>query len=137
MYLDRLNDVEKVAFSRLAYLLISYYGIDDHEQKLFYSALGEMGLDGSDLEGEIVPAIEAAAFQSPAAKRIALLELLLLALADGDLEESEQNVLDVIIAEFSFDEDTLEHAWNWVRDWYQTYQSGNAFISMGDAVVTA
>lgn len=132
MYLDRLSDVEKIAFSRLAYLLISYYGIDDHEQKLYYAALAEMGLGEPDVFDEINPGVEAQAFASPASRRIALLELMLLALADGDIDDDEQNILDLIISQFEFDPETLEQAWNWVKDWYQTYQAGNAFIRLAE-----
>lgn len=128
MYLDQLSDVEKQAFSRLAYLLISYYGIDEHEQKLYCAALGEMGITEPDVYDEIDAALEAAAFATPASRRIALLELLLLALADGDIEDEEQNMLDAIISQFGFDAETLELAWSWVKDWYQTYQAGNSFI---------
>ncbi len=130
MYLDQLSDVEKHAFSRLAYLLISYYGIDEHEEKLYYSALAEMGLDTPELEGEIDPTIEAKAFSSPASRRIALLELLLLALADGDIEDEEQHMIDFIIQAFGFDAETLDRGWNWVRDWYATYRSGHEFIGL-------
>ena len=136
MYLDQLNELEKVAFSRLSYLLISYYGIDEHEERLFYSALGEMGISQPDLDGEISPAVEAAAFSSPHAKRIALLELMLLALADGDIDDDEQNILDLIISQFGFDDETLDRAWSWVRDWYLTYQAGNEFIGMAELSVT-
>lgn len=128
MYLDQLSDVEKLAFSRLAYLLISYYGIDEHEQKLYCAALGEMGIVEPDIADEIDAALEAAAFATPSSRRIALLELMLLALADGDIEDEEQNMLDAIIAQFGFDAETLEAAWSWVKDWYQTYQAGNQFI---------
>lgn len=132
MYLDLLSDVEKTAFSRLAYLLISYYGIDDHEQKLYYAALSEMGVAEPELDGEISAAVEAAAFTSPASRRIALLEILLLALADGDIEDEEQNVLDLIIGEFGFDSETLDEAWDWVKRWFETYQAGNMFIRAGE-----
>lgn len=130
MYLDQLSEVEKIAFSRLSYLLISYYGIDEHEQKLYCAALGEMGLTEGDVEGEIDVATEAAAFNTPASRRIALLELMLLALADGDVEDEEQNMLDVIIAQFGFDDETLEAAWSWVRGWYETFQAGRTFIGV-------
>lgn len=136
MYLDQLNDVEKAAFSRLAYLLISYYGIDEHEQKLYYTALAEMGMSEFDVEGEIDASVEAAAFQSPASRRIALLELMLLALADGDIDDEEQNMLDVIISQFGFDAETLDHAWNWVKDWYETYSVGLNFVRHAELTPT-
>ena len=137
MYLDQLSDVEKHAFSRLAYLLISSHGIDEHEEKLYYSALAEMGLNEPDLDSAIDASVEAAAFQSPAARRIALLELMLLALADGDIDDDEQNILDMIIGQLGFDGETLDVAWSWVRDWYQTYMAGNEFIRMSEVAPSA
>jgi len=134
MYLDQLNEVEKVAFARLSYLLISYYGIDDHEQKLYYAALSEMGLADPELYDEIDPSVEVAAFTSPASKRIALLELMLLALADGDIDDDEQNILDYIIQAFQFETETLDLAWDWVKNWYETYQAGNQFIRAAEPV---
>lgn len=137
MYLGQLSPVEKVAFSRLSYLLISYYGIDEHEQKLYYAALSEMGLVDPDIEGEIDPGVEAAAFATPASRRVALIELMLLALADGDIEDEEQNVLDIIISHFGFDAEVLEQAWSWVQRWYETYQAGNLFIQVAEAATAA
>lgn len=136
MYLDLLNEGEKIAFSRLAYLLISYYGIDEHEEKLYYAALAEMGLGEPDLEGEIHIEVECGAFQSMASRRIALLELMLMALADGDLDDDEAHMLDAIINEFRFPTETLEQAWGWVRSWYLTHKIGKDFIEMGELQLT-
>lgn len=128
MYLDQLLDIEKSAFARLAYVLIAHYGIEDHEQKLYGAALAEMGLYEADIDDAIDPAVEAAAFQSSRSRRIALLELMLLALADGHVETEEQHILDQLIAEFGFDAETLEQAWEWVRTWYDVRERGAAFL---------
>src|SRR3954468_24670480 len=102
MYLDLLEDYEKIAFSRLAFKMIAFHGIDEHEEKLFYAAIGEMGIAEPDLDDEIVIVSECEAFSSMKSKRIALIELMLLALADGDLETEERSLLDDIIATFGF-----------------------------------
>jgi hypothetical protein len=134
MYLDLLEDFEKIAFSRLAYTLIAYHGIEEHEEKLYYAALGEMGIGVPDLDDEVDIYLECQAFGSLASKRIALLELMLLALADGDLETEEQSLLDDIIAAFGFDEDTLQKAWAWVHGWYTNYRAGKDFVQNGALV---
>ena len=134
MYLDLLEDHEKIAFSRLAFKLIAYHGIDLHEEKLFYAALGEMGIGEPDLDDDIVIQTECEAFTSPKSKRIALTELMLLALADGDLETEERSLLDDMIGAFEFDDETLTHAWEWVMQWFQTFQAGRHFIDHGAAI---
>lgn len=131
MYLDLLEDFEKIAFSRLAFTMIAYHGIDEHEEKLYYSALAEMGIGEPDLDDEVNIPLECAAFRSMTSKRIALMELMLMALADGDLESEERHLIDDIIAAFGFDEQTLTEAWQWVSGWYQTYRSGKDFIQEG------
>ena len=131
MYLDLLQDLEKVAFSRLAYALIAFHGIDEHEEKLFYAAVAEMGLDELDVADAVDIALECSAFGSLSSKRIALIELMLLALADGDLEHEEQSLLDTIILAFEFDEQTLTEAWQWVSAWFQTYRAGKDFVQLG------
>lgn len=131
MYLDLLEDFEKHAFSRLAFTMIAYHGIDEHEEKLYYAALAEMGMTEPDLDDEVDIALECAAFRTMTSKRIALIELMLLALADGDLENEERHLIDDIIAAFGFDEATLTEAWQWVSGWYQTFRAGKEFIQQG------
>jgi hypothetical protein len=134
MYLDLLEDFEKIAFSRLAYRLIAYHGIEEHEEKLYYAALAEMGIGVPDLEDEVDIHLECQAFMSLQSKRIALVELMVLALADGDLENEEQSLLDDIIGAFGFDADTLQQAWQWVHGWYVTYRVGKDFVQHGALV---
>ncbi|MDB5098532.1 MAG: Tellurite resistance protein TerB [Cyanobacteria bacterium RYN_339] len=135
MYLDLLEDFEKIAFSRLAFKMIAFTGIDEHEEKLYYAALAEMGIGEPDLDEEVDIHVECEAFRSEDSRRIAMVELMLLALADGDLGEDEQSLLDEIIGAFGFDSATLEQAWTWVYGWYQTFRTGKDFIKFG--VLTA
>lgn len=137
MFLDLLGDVEKVAFSRLAYALIASYGVDEHEEKLFQAALAEMGLYEPDLEGPIQVEVEAAAFQSTESQRIALIELMLLALADGHLDTEEQHILDTILGAFGFDADTLDDAWNWVRDYHHLTRRASEWVGLSQAAPQA
>jgi hypothetical protein len=137
MYLDLLEDTEKVAFSRLAYAMIAFHGIEAHEEKLYYSALAEMGLGELDLEEAVDIQMECQAFQSQASKRIALIELMLLALADGDLEKEEQTLLDDIISAFKFDDETLTEAWQWVSGWFGTFRTGKDFVLLGTLTAQA
>lgn len=130
MFLDLLGDVEKVAFSRLAYALIASFGIDEHEEKLFQAALAEMGLYEPDLEGPIQVEVEAAAFQSTESQRIALIELMLLALADGHLDTQEQHILDTILDAFGFDPQTLDAAWTWVRDYHHLTRRASEWVGL-------
>lgn len=137
MFLDLLGDVEKVAFSRLAYALIASFGIDDHEEKLFQAALAEMGLYEPDLEGPIQVELEAAAFQDQQSQRIALIELMLLALADGHLDTQEQHILDTILDAFGYDQQTLEEAWNWVRDYHHLTRRASEWVGLSQGEAAA
>jgi len=127
MYLNRLSESEKIAFYSLAHsIAASHEGISLEELALLDSILGEMQIAKP---AAILPIAEALkAFESEEHKRLALLELMLIALVDDDFAEAEQRVFNQAVSAFQLGEHHVERAASWAESMLGLFRSGQRFI---------
>lgn len=127
MYLAGLEDPEKAAFYALAkHLAEADDGVLSEEKEVLELFKKELGLQ--DEPAEI--AVEAACnkFTSAPSKRIALLELLLLAYSDGDVGPNEKVFLARVGAAFGIEKAQLSSAQVWAQGMNALNRNGLRFI---------
>lgn len=124
MFLNELNVLEKKAFLELAHLVaISNGELADEESSLLeaYEKEMEIGLNIEDLENlsleEIVPM-----FSSEHSKRIAFIESIALALADGEYQEAD--LINKIREAFGFSKEYYESVKKWIASFNSIYAQG-------------
>lgn len=127
MYLNRLTDGEKVAFYSLAHAVATAHeGISLEEKALLEAALHEMKIPQPQ---RILSAPEAISrFESDDTRRIALLELMLIAMVDEDFDDAEQAVVAEVIKGFNFTENHIERAAAWAESLAALFRTGQRFI---------
>lgn len=127
MYLNMLNEDEKSAFYSLAHALAaSHEGISEAEHHVLNSALQEMGIPKPP---QLLGIKEAcSAFLSNASKKVALLELLLIALVDEDFADDEETMVSEMVDYFGFDASKIDRAASWAESILAGHRSGLRFI---------
>mgnify|MGYP000058894725 CR=1 FL=1 len=98
MFLDRLTRDEQVVFCQLAYAVMAADGEVSEKEAAFYDlAIRELDVEElpetSSEEGVVVPE---GAFRLSASRHALVLELALLAVADGEVTTGEVAVLDAV-----------------------------------------
>jgi len=127
MYLNRLSDGEKVAFYSLSCIVASAHdGISALEKVIIDAALHEMNINQPQV---VLPLAEAIArFENDESKKIALLELMLVANIDESFDEAEKQVMDTVLKSFGYDDGHIERAAAWAESMTALFRSGQRFI---------
>ena len=128
MYLSQLNQEEKQAFFNLAYKMVAYNGIEPEEHALLMGAVAEMGLKRVERPAAVDIPTECSRFGSVASKRLAVLELLVLSLADGNFQLEEQRLTQQILNAFGLGERELGEMLAWADRWFAVYNDGRTFV---------
>lgn len=127
MYLNRLTNGEKVAFYALARAVaVAHEGISLEEKALLEAALHEMKIPQPQQILSVSEAISR--FESDETRRIALLELMLIAMVDEDFDDAEQAVVAEVIQGFNFTENHIERAAAWAESLAALFRTGQRFI---------
>lgn len=128
MYLTQLQPDEKLAFFNLAYHLVSYHGIEPEEHALLTAAIGEMALRTLERPEQVDIPTECARFKSAHAKRIAAIELMMLALSDRTFQKEEQQMVNRILSAFGFGSKELDELLQWADRWFEVYNWADEYI---------
>lgn len=128
MYLSKLSDDEKGAFFRLACHLIAHDGVEPQEHALLAGAVGEMGLRGAVPPRQIDVEAECAIFHTTASRKIAAIELMMLALADRRFQRGEQRLIHRILGDFGFAGGELDELLKWADRWFEVYNAADDYI---------
>jgi uncharacterized tellurite resistance protein B-like protein len=127
MYLSLLNPSEKLAFYSLAHALAgAHEGISAEEDELLDAALREMNI--AKPEGTADLAEACAQIQSEQSKRIALLELMLIALVDDDFADSEESVISTIVGHLGLSDGSVNVAASLAESMHAQNRRGLRFI---------
>lgn len=127
MYLTMLNEQEKIGFYALAHALAqSHEGISDKERQVLDASASEMGIVPPNSVLDVKSAC--ATFVSSASKRVAVLELALLALVDDDYAAEEQNVMNEVVRAFALNESQVSRVMGLAEAILAQYRSGKRFI---------
>lgn len=129
MYLSNLSDKEKTAFFRLACHLIAHDGVEPQEHALLAGAVGEMGLRGATPPRDIDIEAECAVFLTIESRKIAAIELMMLALADRRFQRGEQRLIHRVLGDFGFHANELDDLLKWADRWFEVYNAADDFIA--------
>lgn len=128
MFLAMLTTNEKLAFLSLAYALSNAHdGVSSVEEDIINACVQEMNIQHTNDFMNIEKACEN--ITDTKAKKITILELMLVALADGDYAESEDHIMQKILSKLNIEEDVIEGAKAWAEFVLASYRSGLRFIS--------
>ena len=105
MFLDRLSADEQNVYCQLAYAVMAADGEVAEKELAFHDrCLRDLGIEElpepAPADGVMVPA---GAFRLSASRRALLVELALLAVADGEVTGEERSVLEAVAGEMNFD----------------------------------
>lgn len=127
MYLTMLSASEKIGFYSLAHALAqSHEGISAEERSVLDASAHEMGIESPSDVLDVKSAC--AAFVSNASKRVAVLELALLALVDDDFANEEQSVMNEVVNAFGLTEGQVNRVMGLAEVILAQYRSGKRFI---------
>lgn len=130
MYLNYLEEKEKVAFLKLAYALARTDGnFCANEKIVITSYCNEMGIDnvGIDLREISIDAISEE-FNSSQSKRVVILELISILKADGEFHDSEKQFIDTLIKKFDIDNEFVENSFKWSNSMLNLIEQGADLI---------
>lgn len=134
MFLADLTPDERRAFLELAHRIAHADGdlAQPEAQMLGYYRI-ELDLDLATHPIQGTPIADAAAvFESDASRRAALMELMLLVMADGVAHPQEHELLVEIEQAMGIDEETAERQFAWVQRLVALIANGKRLIEVGD-----
>lgn len=130
MFLTLLDEAERKAFYNLACHLVSIEGVTPDEEQILIAAKREMGWsDTLPLATSVDVAYECAVFNTEEAKKVVLLELMLLAIADGAFQADERQHVNDVVQHLAIDEDLIPRARDWAESVFGLYRTGLRFIN--------
>lgn len=127
MYLNRLAEDQKLAFYSLANAVANAQdGVSSAESALLSAAANEMQFQPPARLLTIEDAIKR--FSTDESRKIALLELMLMAMVDDDFSDAERQVIEQALNAFNFSENHVERAATWAESMLALFKTGQRFI---------
>ena len=114
MYLNYLEEDEKIAFLKLAHIIAnSDDDFCENEKIVIGSYCNEMGVE--DFEVNLTEDLKGICceFNNSKSKRVVILELMSIINANGEFKKSEKLIIDQLVTNFEIGEDYLENVQNW------------------------
>lgn len=132
MYLHLLNDVQKSALLKLAYRLSVADGEDGSDELEVLDDLRlQLGVDDHPDMGDVLGELPVNVFDSPQARAIAMMELLVVTYVDGYLHEAEAGLIGEIAGAFEISQERLNAMAEWAMDVLDLKRGGNAVVAGG------
>lgn len=133
VFLDVLTVNEQVVYGQLAQLVLAADGsLHDKERAFRDRAVCELRLEALPeipADGDVV--IPDGAFRVAASRRALLLELALLAVADGHVSPEEQVVLEAVAVEMQMQLDDVERCVDYARRLHEVLDEGVVMLAEG------
>lgn len=132
MFLDMLSEDEQRIFCQLAYAVMAADGeVLDKEEAFYDRALSELRLDELPAPGETNIGIPAGAFGVSANRRALLVELALLAVADGDVSAEERSVLASVASQVDMDGPQIDRCLDYAEKVREVLDEGLMLLAEG------
>jgi len=131
MYLNYLDENERIAFLRMAYLVARIDdNFSDNEKVIIGSFCNEIGIDGSSINpshnDNVADLVKH--FKSTKSKKIVVLELMSIINADGKLDLAEEEIMEIIIKYFDLDGDYFNDVKKWSDLMLSLIDQGSSLI---------
>lgn len=132
MFLNLLNDEEKVTFLKLAISVVQADGKLEESEKSFIADYSrEMGIERYTLDEKVDPmplAEKIGKNSSDSVKRVFLIELLACANADGDFAKHEKSLISSFIRVFGLSDSLLQDGLNLLKEYTKISKGLMKFI---------
>ena len=131
MFLDRLSADEQRVYCQLAYAVMAADGEVAEKELAFHDrSLRDLGIEylpsPAPEEGVLVPA---GAFRLSASRRALLIELSLLAVADGSVSPEERSVLDALGQHMDFGSPEVDRCLDYATRLRDTLDEGSMMLA--------
>jgi len=133
MYLNYLNQNEKVAFLKLAHIIANADNeICENEKVIIGSYCNEMGIENIslDLKDLSISALSKE-FLNNSSKKITILELMSVINANGEFKESEKIIIDELLQNFKLETKFLENVELWSKSLMTLIEQGTSLVLEG------
>ena len=129
MYLNYLEENEKVAFLKLAYAIAHSDGeFCNNEKIVIGSYCNEIGIDNVAFNKDEPIDNISNEFKSIKSQKIAILELMSIINANGEFKKEEKDIIDTLVTKFNIDEKYLEDVKNWTESMLGLIGQGNSLV---------
>ena len=127
MFLTHLSEPEKRAFLKLARDLAALGGVVAEETEMLAAACREMQVQPE--AGLALTFVDACrAFASPRSRKIAVMELMMLAKADGRVQQAESALILEVARVFALPDEDVAWSRRWAELALELYRSGIRYL---------
>ncbi|MEA1954700.1 MAG: TerB family tellurite resistance protein [Campylobacterota bacterium] len=132
MFLNKLNEKEKVAFLELAHHIArSDEGFSDEEELIISKYCMEMQIEDIEYDEDSFDIYTTLGkIKNRDSRKVVLLEIMALIYSDDFLHEEERIVLEKILEEFDLSYNLSIVYTEWAKTMLSLYKQGNALISL-------
>ena len=114
MYLNYLEEKEKIAFLKLAHLIAnSDNEFCNNEKVIINSYCNEMGIEDIKFNKNELIDIISSEFKTEQSQRIVIFELMNIINANGEFKAEEKDIMDILLKEFNIEEKFVANVKQW------------------------
>lgn len=131
MYLHLLKKKEQFAFLNIAYVTVNADGeFHENEEKIISLFMSELGIRKVKFKDRIDLKEEAKKFKSKKSKKIAILELMVLIMADRLFHKKEREIANFLIKEFNLKNSYMDVCLDWSKMLIAIRDQGRSLINL-------
>lgn len=129
MYLNYLEENEKIAFLKLAHLIAnSDDEFCDNERIIINSYCNEIGIEDIEFDKNELIDIIAYQFKTDQSRRIVIFELMNIINANGEFKDKEKSIIDILLKEFNIEEKFLNDVKQWSDSMAYLVEQGHKLV---------
>lgn len=129
MYLNYLEENEKIAFLKLAHMIANS---DDefcnNEKIIINSYCNEMGIEDITFDKNELIDIISYQFKTDQSRRIVIFELMSIINANGEFKSKEKDIINVLLKEFNIEEKFLTDVKQWSDSMIYLVEQGHKLV---------
>jgi uncharacterized tellurite resistance protein B-like protein len=129
MYLNYLEETEKVAFLKLAHSIASSDDeFCDNEKIIINSYCNEMGIADIKFDKDELIDILSYQFKTDQSRRIVIFELMSIINANGEFKSKEKDIINILLKEFNIEEKFLTDVKQWSDSMIYLVEQGHKLV---------
>ncbi len=129
MYLNYLEETEKIAFLKLAHAIAnSDDEFCDNEKIIINSYCNEMGIADITFDKDELIDILSCQFKTDQSRRIVIFELMSVINANGEFKTKENDIINILLKEFNIEEKFLTDVKQWSDSMIYLVEQGHKLV---------
>lgn len=129
MYLNYLEETEKIAFLKLAHAIAnSDDEFCDNEKIIINSYCNEMGIADITFDKDELIDILSYQFKTDQSRRIVIFELMSVINANGEFKGKEKDIINILLKEFNIEEKFLTDVKQWSDSMIYLVEQGHKLV---------